>query len=326
MRSSPARATDSEAATSSSARGIVFEVQRFSIEDGPGIRTTVFMKGCPLRCAWCHNPEGLKREPELMWFETRCIAARDCIGACPKSALELEARGMLIDREKCDACGDCQRACPAGALEVVGREMSAKEAFEKAARDDVFYRNSEGGVTVSGGEPSMQADFVEELLTMCRGAGIHTALDTCGLCPHDSLERLLKMSDMALLDLKLIEADRHKELTGAPIEPVLDSARLIAEKGKRLWVRTPVIPGCTDSEENIVAIGEFLNEECPPERWDLLAFNNTCGKKYERLEMEWRFEGERLLERNVMEKLAAVARDACGKARVEWSGATRSEG
>jgi len=308
-----------------SAPGTVFNVQRFSIEDGPGIRTTVFMKGCPLRCVWCHNPEGLRREKDLMWFETRCIGARDCLEACPKKALELTPSGMRIDRDLCDTCGKCQKACPAGAIEVVGKETTAAEAFAEAARDEVFYRNSEGGVTVSGGEPTLQADFVDELFGRCREAGIHTALDTCGLCPPGSLERLLSSCDMALLDLKLMDGEAHKELAGAPLEPVLESARLIASTPKRLWVRTPIIPGCTDSEENIAAIGRFLEAECTPERWDLLAFNNTCGKKYERLDMVWNLDGKPLLDRKVMERLAEVAGSSCPSTDVEWSGATKSD-
>jgi pyruvate formate lyase activating enzyme len=261
-----------------------------------------------------------------MWFETRCIGAKDCIEVCPRGALELTPAGMRIDRATCDSCGKCQEACPAGAIEVVGREVSAAEAFDEVARDEVFYRNSDGGVTVSGGEPTLQADFVEELLMRCREAGIHTALDTCGLCPPGSLEGLIPSCDMALLDLKLMDPEAHRELAGAPLEPVLESARLIASKGKRLWVRTPVIPGCTDSEENIAAIGRFLERECSPERWDLLAFNNTCGKKYERLDMVWSLDGKPLLERAVMERLADVAGGSCPSTQVEWSGATRNDG
>lgn len=308
------------------ASGTVFNIQRFSIEDGPGIRTTVFMKGCPLRCTWCHNPEGLVTQKQLMWFDLRCIGARDCLSACPKDALRLTPGGLAINRESCDACGLCEDACPAGALEVVGRGYTAAEAFDEVERDEVFYRNSGGGVTVSGGEPTMQPRFVAELLSRCRESGIHTALDTCGYSSPEALSGLLELSDMVLLDLKLIDGERHMEMTGVSVDPVLKSARLIADSGRPLWVRTPIIPGCTDSDENIRTLARFIRDELPnAERWDLLAFNNTCGAKYSRLDMSWRFEDVPLVEKPLMEELAGIAGES-GVGHVAWSGMTRREG
>lgn len=305
--------------------GTVFNIQRFSIEDGPGIRTTVFMKGCPLRCVWCHNPEGLELKPQLMWFDVRCIGARDCMGACPKKALELTRSGMVIDRLACDACGACAEACPAGALEVAGKEYTPADALAEVMRDEAFYRNSGGGVTVSGGEPTMQPRFTEEFLRSCRQSGLHTALDTCGYSSADALERLLGYADMVLLDLKLLDDKRHRELTGVGLGPILESARLVTKSGKPLWIRTPVIPGCTDSEENIGALAAFIGDELRTvERWDLLAFNNTCGAKYRRLDMTWRLEDEPMLAKSRMEALARIARES-GVKEVAWSGATRRE-
>ena len=306
--------------------GTVFNIQRFSIEDGPGIRSTVFMKGCPLRCIWCHNPEGLETKPQLMWFDVKCIAARDCLEACTLGALELAAKGMIINRELCDGCGRCAEACPAGALEVVGREYSPVEALNEVMRDEAFYRNSGGGVTVSGGEPTMQPRFVEELLKLCRESGLHTVLDTCGYCSSGTLERLVRYADMVLLDLKLMDDARHRELTGTELTPILESARLVARESKPLWIRTPIIPGATDSEDNIDALAGFIADELPTvERWDLLAFNNTCGSKYERLDLQWEFEGVQPIEKARMEALTGVARQS-GVKEVAWSGVTGGEG
>ena len=305
--------------------GIVFNIQRFSIEDGPGIRTTVFMKGCPLRCKWCHNPEGLERKRQLMWFDVRCIGARDCLSVCPDDALVLTPSGMDIDRDACNACGKCADACPAGALEVVGKEFTPRQAFDEVIRDEAFYRNSGGGVTVSGGEPTMQPGFVEEFMRICREGGLQVALDTSGYSSPEILERLSRHADMVLLDLKVMDPGRHRELTGVDIGPVLNSVRLIDGMEKPVWVRTPIIPGCTDTEENIAALGEFIAGNLKAaERWDLLAFNNTCGSKYARLGLEWELDGAGLLDRSAMESLAQVAR-ASGVREVEWSGATRRE-
>ena len=323
MRSSPGSRTSSRPGTpDGGGTGTVFNIQRFSIDDGPGIRTTVFMKGCPMRCTWCHNPEGLEHGPQLMWFDVRCIGARDCLAACPKGALELTGSGMVIDRELCDACGACAEACPAGALEVVGNESTPGEVFDEVARDEAFYRNSSGGMTLSGGEPAMQPGFSWELLKLCSGAGFHTALDTCGYASPDVLEGLVDLADMVLLDLKIIDPHMHMELTGVDLEQVLRNARMISGKGKPLWIRTPVIPGCTDSTDNIAGLSSFICGLPAVERYDLLAFNNTCGAKYRRLDMEWKLDGTPLVTGDKMEQLASIARDA-GVPNVRWSGATR---
>jgi pyruvate formate lyase activating enzyme len=306
------------------ATGIVFNIQRFSTEDGPGIRTTVFLKGCPLRCAWCHNPEGLSPRPELVWYEVRCIGVRDCIGACPEDVLALTPEGMYIDRERCIACGACAEACPAAALEVIGREWTAEEVFAEVKKDVTFYETSSGGVTLSGGEPMRQLDFILALARLCREADICVALDTCGAAPWERYERVLPLVDLVLYDLKILDAGRHRADTGMDNERILGNARRIAAAGKPMWIRTPVIPGYTADEGNIAALGEFIARELPTvERWDLLAYTNLGQPKYRRLDLYYALENVPLLTRAEMEVLHAVA--VAQVPAVVWSGATRQE-
>ncbi len=317
MKSSPVYPTNSE-------RGLVFNIQRFSTEDGPGIRTTVFLKGCPLHCPWCQNPEGISPKPELVWYRTRCIGVRECLRICPEKALVLRPDGMKIDRTRCTSCGLCAEACPAAALEVIGKYWTPTSLFSEVERDRVFYEVSGGGVTASGGEPMLQADFVAEFFRLCHEAGIHTALDTCGYAPWEAFEKVLPYTDLVLYDLKMMDFDRHRALLGGSLELILENARLIASS-KPMWIRTPIIPGYTDDRSNVEAIARFIGEELPTvERWDLLAFNNLCVSKYRLLDRSFALVSAPLMRRIDMEVLAEVARSS-GVKCVVWSGPTRRE-
>jgi pyruvate formate lyase activating enzyme len=299
-------------------KNLIFNILRHCTEDGPGIRTTVFLKGCTMHCPWCHNPEGIKPFPELVWYETRCIGTMKCIKACPKGALTLTQKGMIIDRDRCDACGECVEACPAGALEVLGKPYKVNEVAEIVLRDRVFYEKSGGGVTLSGGEPSAHPKFSVALLQSLKGKG--TAIETCAGVSWKILRPLVEVTDLVILDLKLMDKDKHLKYLGVPLELVLTNAKNIAKMGKPIWVRTPIIPKYTDSEENIRRIARFIKHNLPTvERYELLAFNKACSTKYQRLGLVWELEGEDLIPEEKMEKLADAAREE-GLQFVSWSG------
>jgi pyruvate formate lyase activating enzyme len=240
--------------------GRIFNIQRFSVQDGPGIRTTIFLKGCPLACPWCSNPESQKTSSELAHIRSLCDGCGRCPEVCDPEAISLENGGVTIDRERCDGCGRCIEVCATDALKMFGREISVEEAFLEAKKDELYYRNSKGGVTASGGEPLFQSQFVSAFFKRCQEAGMHTALDTCGYASRSSLEEVLEYTDLVLFDLKLIDNDAHTEIAKVPSTPILENARAVAESGIPMIARIPLIPRLTDAEENIRAITRFVKE------------------------------------------------------------------
>ena len=311
-------------------KGLVFEIQKMSTEDGPGIRTTVFMKHCPLKCVWCHNPESIPKTPLLEWLSHKCIGCKTCIETCKQGALEFTDEGLQINREKCISCGECVEECPSTALHMFGIEWNLDDLFHEVDKDRVYYIKSGGGVTISGGEPTLQSEFVYEFLKKCKDNGTNTALDTCGYAKKEIYEKLLPNVDLILLDIKEMNSEKHKEFTGVSNEKILENAKWLAkyaqQHDKKLWIRTPLIPDYTATEENIEGIGNFIINELDniPERWDLLAFNNLCADKYERLDLEWDLAGVPLMKENEIMFLYEVAKKT-GVKNVQWSGLTKSE-
>jgi pyruvate formate lyase activating enzyme len=265
--------------------GLVFSIERFATRDGPGIRTVVFLKGCPLKCLWCDNPESQKPFPELLFDKRKCIKCfHRCINACPKNAITITEHGELqINRVICDACGKCADACPTGALEICGTYMSVEKVFEETYKDFPFYSESGGGVTISGGEPTMQPEFLIELLKKYKQASIHTVLDTCGYQKWDILRSIIKNVNLIFYDVKIIDRKSHIEFTGASNDLILSNLIKIDKEGIPTIVRTPVVPNYTGTASNIRAIGEFVSKLRNIKKVILLPYHRLGESKYEML-------------------------------------------
>jgi pyruvate formate lyase activating enzyme len=268
--------------------GWVFNIQRYCVHDGPGIRTTVFLKGCPLHCAWCDNPESQPLQPQIVFWEDRCLHFNTCLTICPRSAVIGELNGKRrIDPERCDFCGLCIEECYAGALEQVGKQMTAGEVLDRVEADRPFYDESGGGMTLSGGEPLMQPQFTAELLKGARERGMRTAIETSGHASWQTWERLLPFLDLILYDLKEVDPARHKRFTGVPNRLILENIRRLATTGKALIVRRPVIRGYNDTPESIHALGKFVHELRTIQEIDLLPYHRLGESKYKRLGVDY---------------------------------------
>ncbi|MBM4443962.1 MAG: glycyl-radical enzyme activating protein [Chloroflexi bacterium] len=262
-------------------RGLLFNIQRFSIHDGPGIRTTVFFKGCPLRCRWCSNPESWHDHPEIATYAAKCTRCGRCQKVCPVNAIAVSDRERTIDRQACNLCLKCGEVCPTGAIAITGQWMTVAEVMKEVEADGLFYVNSGGGVTLSGGEPLAQWEFALDLLRECQAKAFHTALDTCGYALWEVLDKVLDYTDLVLYDIKHMDPGRHTEGTGKTNGLILDNARRTAAK-RRTWLRVPLIPGYNDSVENLEAVARF-GLEIGAEKVSLLPYHVWGQSKWERL-------------------------------------------
>lgn len=257
---------------------------RFSLHDGPGIRTTVFLKGCPLACAWCHNPESQSPLPELMLRPNLCIACLECVSACPQGAVYVENGPPVTRKQVCLACGTCAEVCAAGARELVGRRMSVQAVLAEVLKDLPFYDQSGGGVTISGGEPLQQPEFLRALLSECQRSGLHTALDTCGHAPWQALELVRPYVDLFLYDIKAVDEHLHRQVTGVCNDLVLNNLRRLCQLGHSVILRLPLIPGVNDSPAHLRAAAALAGSLPGVLRLDLLPYHPAGVEKYRRLQ------------------------------------------
>lgn len=264
--------------------GIIFDIKKYAIHDGPGIRTTVFFKGCPLRCQWCHNPESWSLQPELMFSAIRCIKCGTCVVHCPNGAIEIE-EGQCPETHAsiCSVSGECVKACPTQARKIAGYRAGVDELINEVVKDKVFYDESGGGVTFSGGEPFLQADFLKALLSRCRDEGLHTAVDTCLNASRPALDDIIPYSNLFLCDIKHMDSKKHKQWTGVDNRKILENLQYLAKAGAEIIIRIPVVPGFNDTIDEIEEIAAFVDSLKMVKEVNLLPYNSGGVSKGQRL-------------------------------------------
>ncbi len=288
---------------------LIFDIKKFAIHDGPGIRTTVFFKGCPLACSWCHNPEAIKPTRELVLFEEKCIACGECFRVCPQQAHERLADGTRVyHRDRCVLCGACTEVCYAEALVMEGREVTVAELMVDLRKDIPFYQNSGGGVTLSGGEPTLQHEFALALLQQCKAEGLHTAVDTSGQTPWRVFESLLPYIDLVLYDIKHIDGSSHQQHTGSDNGRILENLQRLGDSGTPIEIRMPVIPTINDDPEEIEGTARFLAGINGITKVEVLPYHKLGASKYARLGREYQLPEAQPPDPATMESIAGILR------------------